>query len=533
MNRNRERSVLFLLFWLLLSAGVVLRFYDLDRRPVWYDEAHTLLWLSGRTMTELTEVVSDRPVSAAELLVFQRVDPNRGVVATVRALAREDSQHVPLYFVAARMWAGLFGSSIASVRSLSGVFGLLLLPGVFLLGRELFSGRRAARLATLLVALSPYHVFYSREARPYSLLAAMAAWSSFLLLRSHRRGGAWNWALYTVSVVAGLYTHLFFSLVLLAHVLWLVAESVGGDVEPRRARRTRPRFVAAALVGGLAILPWIVVLVGNLTTAGERLAWMEASSNRLHLVGMWAFNYSSAFLDVGDVGAFARGLDSTVVLVYIGRGIVLILAGCALVHIARSRIDLGSRVLVLALILLPFVALAAPDLLLGETRSGYAPRHLGVSFLGLELALAAFLAWFVSQRGWRRRLSSLVTLGLLAGSAFSSALVSSSEFWWYAPERDYARATAAVVNSASRPVVLQEIHGRMLMLAHYYDTDTILWCVDERVPWHLLESSEAVFVLRPLDAKLRGSPHLRLMPTRVHGLYQVEQVPTMGRAAES
>ncbi|HVR30088.1 MAG TPA: glycosyltransferase family 39 protein [Thermoanaerobaculia bacterium] len=448
-----------------------------------------------------------------------------GVSATVAALAKGDPQHAPLFFAGARAWAGAFGSAIASVRTLSGVLGLLLLPGVFLLSRQLFSDRRVAALATLFVALSPYHVFYAREARPYSLLACAAVWSSVLLLRAEHRRGAWHWALYGATVAVGLYSHLLFALVLLAQCLHVTIRWARGTNDPPGRRSLALRFGVAAGAAVLSFLPWGIVVWTNMPTVRQQLAWMSNPVEApFRLVGMWAFNYSSPFFDVGDAGALADGLELADAFGYLARAGILVVSLLGVVHVARGRHVCRGRVLLLGLIGLPFLAVAAPDLLFGGRRSGIGAQYLGVSFLGVQLAVAALLCWLDLRSGWRRRAAGAVIVSLLVLSMASAGLVATAESWWLAPEFNFNRRVAGLVNAHERPLAIQLVDAILLSLAHHYSPEVTVLPVAEGDVVELPEGFDQTFVLRPLDDELSRQGGLVVEPTDVHGLATVRRV---------
>jgi hypothetical protein len=72
------------------------------------------------------------------------------------------------------------------VRLIPAVVGTLTLPLMAVTGR-LLGGRLAAVAATFLLAVSPLHVYYSREGRPYYLLMALALVLLWTLLRKATR----------------------------------------------------------------------------------------------------------------------------------------------------------------------------------------------------------------------------------------------------------------------------------------------------------------------------------------------------------
>src|SRR5262249_2751448 len=137
------------------------------------------------------------------------------------ARARRDV-HPPLYYVGLKLWAGLFGDSVAALRLLSVAWFAAALAGAFLLGEEgavadSAAGRGpgppapgdAGLIAALLLAASPFLYRYSLEVRMYSQVVALAVLSSWLLLRALReeaRPRPW-WCAYAATATALAYSH--------------------------------------------------------------------------------------------------------------------------------------------------------------------------------------------------------------------------------------------------------------------------------------------------------------------------------------
>ena len=85
----------------------------------------------------------------------------------------------PLYYSVLHGWLR-FGDSEAALRIPSMVFGVLTIPLVYALGRTI-RDHRLGLVAALLFAISPFQVWYSQEARGYSLVtlgATSAMWGS-------------------------------------------------------------------------------------------------------------------------------------------------------------------------------------------------------------------------------------------------------------------------------------------------------------------------------------------------------------------
>jgi 4-amino-4-deoxy-L-arabinose transferase-like glycosyltransferase len=209
--------------WLLAAltvAGATLRFSTLDLQSFWHDEAVTV----GRVL---------------DPSLFTTLDRVPGSEATP-----------PLYYALAWAWTKLFGSGEVGIRSLSALAGTATVPVAWWAGRALV-GRAAGVGAAALVAVSPYMVWYSQEARAYALLVLLCALSLAVFGEALRRpGGRWIawWAV--VSSLA-LLTHYFAVFVVgpeLALLLWLLPE------------RRRSILVAGGAVAavGLALVPLAV-----------------------------------------------------------------------------------------------------------------------------------------------------------------------------------------------------------------------------------------------------------------------------------
>src|SRR4051794_41772454 len=79
----------------------------------------------------------------------------------------------PLYYLLAWVWAKLFGTGEAGLRSLSAVIGTATVPVVWRAARGFFTTRRVALAAAALAAGDPDFLWDSPEARSYAPLGFM------------------------------------------------------------------------------------------------------------------------------------------------------------------------------------------------------------------------------------------------------------------------------------------------------------------------------------------------------------------------
>lgn len=128
-----------------------------------------------------------------------------------------DDDHPPLYDLGVMYnWTKL-GKNEFFQRFPSAVFGMLTLSVVYILGRAAFK-TNVALLSMFLVAISPLHVYYSREARMHALFALFVVfWIYFLFkaLRSASNSGPF-WLGYAVFGALSIYTHYYAGFTLVA-----------------------------------------------------------------------------------------------------------------------------------------------------------------------------------------------------------------------------------------------------------------------------------------------------------------------------
>ena len=92
--------------------------------------------------------------------------------------------HPPLYFLMMRTWIAVAGDSHVALRLPSALAGI---AAVWAIMRALFETRRAGPFACALIgvlaAVNPFLVYYSQEARAYSLLVLLVALNTVFLVR--------------------------------------------------------------------------------------------------------------------------------------------------------------------------------------------------------------------------------------------------------------------------------------------------------------------------------------------------------------
>src|SRR4051794_24850877 len=151
-----------------------------------------------------------------------------------------DESTPPLYYVLAWLWEKVFGHGEAGLRSLSALFGTLTVPVAWRAARGWVDSPRAGVVTAALVAFNPFFVWYSQEARSYSLLVLTAALT--LLFLARRSYGLW-----ALTAALALCTHYFAAFLLVPEAVWLLWSK----------RRARSAWLATGgvVAVGIALIP--------------------------------------------------------------------------------------------------------------------------------------------------------------------------------------------------------------------------------------------------------------------------------------
>ena len=497
--------------WLinLLAIGILLgigfRFFELDRKLYWHDEAYTSIRAAGFTRQQIDdELFQNRIIPAPELQKYQQIKPGSTEADTIRSLALEDPQHPPLYFLMARWWMQQFGSSLIASRTLPALLSLLSLPLMYALAQELFASNLTALLATAFLALSPFDILFAQTARQYSLLTVVIVGSSWLLLRSLRLGSWQNWVSYSLVSALGYYTHPFFSLTIVGHGVFVISYWLFVKKRAVEGHVTNSQFFLAAIGALILYIPWIYVLGTNLDRASATTDWTRVSPGLLYLVKLWTLSFTALFFDLDF------GFDN--IWTYVLRLPFLLLIGLAIYKICRWTRS-STLLFILISIFVPFLLLALPDLILGGKRSAVS-RYLISCFPGVQLAVAYLLACYLKtqQRFWQ------VILALVFTASIASCTVSAFSDTWWSKDLSYFNAEVAkninkevIANRSIKDTIVISDRGNdftnmgdLLSLSYLLDKDVRLMLLSQSPDMELLNKYSAPLVFRPSE-KLRSA----------------------------
>ncbi len=496
---THSRFFLILLVVAIIS-GVLFRFLELDRKVYWHDEVYTSFRAAGFTREEIDqELFQNQVVTAPELQKYQRIKPESTAVDTIHALAVEDQIHPPFYYLIARGWMQIFGSSITASRSLPALLSLFSLPLMYSLALELFESHEIALLATTLIAISPFSILFAQTARQYSLFTVFIILSSYLLIKAIRSNRAIFWVLYSFASVFGLYTHLLFSLTLTSQAAYIFLLSSSPTNSRYRPSKILLKFLISFAIIILAYSPWIGVVLTDYQHVKGTIYWMTQSISLRDLLSMWRFDFTALFFDVNLESDHPwKGWIESATL-----GLILLS-----IYELCQKTDRSVRLFILTSIFIPFLILALPDLLFGGIRSTV-PYYLSSCFPAVQLAVAYLLASQMNSGRFSIIDGQLLWRGILVlvltASLVSCGVSLLAETWWNKHKyvSYYNAEIAHQINATQSPLMISDPGddytntGNLISLSYLLNDDVKVLLFTQQPNLSRIPKNPSVFVFRP------------------------------------
>jgi len=340
----------------VLAIGALARLVFITKADIWHDEGYTMM-ITGFNPIEIIE-------------------------RTARDV------HPPLYYLATHFWQLLFGTSELATRSFSAACGLVTIVVAYLLMRKLFT-EGTARLSALFIALGPFAIRYSDEARMYGMAAMLVVIATYLIVRiaTSKCASYKLWLLYALVIAAGLYTHYYTLFIIPAHIVYLAY--VRGGIMPLLRDK---KWWFGHLLAALLFVPWLPSAFAQVTrvSAGFWIPPVNAETVPNTFMQFLAFAPSWAY------SGWIAGILITLFVAGIIRTFMISK------RTVRTGIVLLTSWLVLPLAIVMLVSIARPV---------YYDRY----FIYCAVAMYLLLAVVVTQCDVlkKRRTLQTITIGLL------------------------------------------------------------------------------------------------------------------------
>ena len=178
------------LFYVLVLAAV-LRIFHAGNQSFWTDEVTSYEIASRASLLEVSEDSFERTTQP------------------------------PLYFLLLKMVL-LFDNSELTQRTISIASGVGLVFLIYFVAKMLFN-RGVGLVSSVLLSISPFHLYYSQESRPYALFLVFGLLSILILMHALKSEKTYYWGILAISTALAIYTHTIgFQLFVLQLILFLI-----------------------------------------------------------------------------------------------------------------------------------------------------------------------------------------------------------------------------------------------------------------------------------------------------------------------
>ncbi|MDB9374704.1 glycosyltransferase family 39 protein [Nodularia sphaerocarpa] len=263
-----------------IALGAVLRFSHLDLKPLWMDEVITAIFSLGKNYDNLPLDVLFPLQRVQEIFTYQ---PGVSCDQIGENLVNQ-STHPPLFFCGMYSWLGwmtpLGSEWVAKLRSLPALFGVGAIAAIYAVNRIAFYPTSGI-IASLIMAISPFAVYLSQEARHYTMPMFLITLALLGLIQiqqdifEQQRLRLWVVILWSIINTIGLYVHYFFILAFIAEIITLLILIYWGKNQILNQRQICITLIISTTGVVISFLPWLRVILNHAQSAETN--WLPAT----------------------------------------------------------------------------------------------------------------------------------------------------------------------------------------------------------------------------------------------------------------
>lgn len=454
----------------VVVIGLSLHFVGLDRKFAWFDEGVSMEIIAGLPGSEFKEKI----VTTDQLL--NRLQVNTGLDSSVRIISKRHQDQLPIWFFLAKGWALAFGGNLVSLRTFSALFSIFAVPLFYWLVLEFTQSKRAAVIGSVLIAVSPFMMLFSAEARYYTIWIAVLIGISIALLRFCKTQNFQNALLFGSLLVAGAMTHLATLLIAPGAILFLLSQ------------RLRWNLIIAALAPLLVVPLWFLFI-------GQTVIY-DVSSHRHYgafsmPVALWfekaRLNLARVFVDSGGT------LPSEIVWVASSLAILFVLGILFLKETSGKQ-----KAFFLCLLSSPLTFVVLDAVLSG--RRAVIMRYQTVLIVAIYLAASFWLDKMLSRSKMTRVAGGFILVTLVSCGLWSSVKIAEKVDPWTKAQYCDLRASIKWIDRKKHPLFICGSRQITVFMAQMLPSKTRLLFTSMKKP-NIPSDTDGIFLCDPFAEK--------------------------------
>lgn len=254
------------IYLIIVLLGIFLKFYEIDYRYFWYDEASTIAQTSGVSAKEYKEKLPLNELKNIsyyhDLLHLNKQDYTIG--SQLKGQWNSPNFN-PLHYAILTFWHRIAGDNDINYRYFNVLIFLLILPCLFYLAKLVFKSNLAGWIAISILSVNGFFQYYTFDARYTTLCLFLIILNQIMFLKSVKVSGYLWWAGYLISGMLCLYSSFLLGLIFIAHCIYILLFE----------RKVIIPYIISSIVIFLGYLPWLISIIINHDQIFKSLAWHE------------------------------------------------------------------------------------------------------------------------------------------------------------------------------------------------------------------------------------------------------------------
>lgn len=411
----------------VIIFGAFLRFYNLGA--------------SGTGLFEFNEV--------AEILVASNNIDN--LATAIRALEFAP----PFYHFLLHFWMYI-GKSEFILRSFSAIVGVLSIPMIYLVGKELFN-EKVGLISALILATSPIHVYYSQITRHYALLVVLSLCSVYYFIKILNNANVTKktWFGFVSATLMIMYTHYYSFLIIIVENILVILS--------RRERSFYKNWIISQIALVALYLPWIPFMLLSIVRRTD--PFVGSQSNPSIIVIPMTFEYFS----LGILHTFNSWAFDQIILI-LG---ILIYSSLFIVGLLELKKDKSNGIIIFSFLFIPIII----SFIYGFQIKTFADRYL----LHISFAFYIIIALALNKIRDNRIFAVIITCILL----ISVGTIYQNQVYFRSIAKNDLPAVSDYINNNSNDndVILVSEMLAELHIAYYYTGSLEMYGLPEDFDW--------------------------------------------------
>lgn len=235
------------IIFLILLISLIFRLYKINFQSAWLDEIFTL---------------NNASESKSILEIFE---------------ALKTDVHPPFYYYLVHVFFKIFGDSIIVARLISVFFGLAGLLAMYYLVIELLNNKKIGILALMLLMINHFHIYYSQEARMYTMLFFTTIMAFIFMIKFIKKPNIKSAILHATFASLMIYTHFFALFTLIAQYIILLFFIL----KPYKVD-SKKIFWLSGLSGIITLILYLPAIIILINAAKLKSVWIQTPERDIY-----------------------------------------------------------------------------------------------------------------------------------------------------------------------------------------------------------------------------------------------------------